>query len=466
MRAVSTAGAPENVYPNGLHLGTMVPTRRGVLTATAATVAALAGCNEGTDPSGEGTVTPADVPLTDAELLAKAASIEGPTLPSAVVVTEDHLAAAIGQAESTLTAVEARLDELEELHEEDASHHTGPFPGDADEMITRAEDQLARARDAEPSVEALDHARRAVWRIAPLYGYVRAKVGEVGPERLRADVAAERERLSTVRERYRYRVREPLEEYLPTLYAAEGALVGGRGVERAAELAAEADADADRYPTLAADVQIRIERNRRRCDDAARFLETATDPGAPSIADAIEAEYAAARSELGRISREYPESGSRPDDSTLRGTIRSFRHRTADRCREIRFRSGQEFEDGWLVHPLVGAIRARIAFDATDEAVAKTLDRLEAGEFPAEEVLAEKERAVANLETAAEGDALQRHLAVDVPRLEMADRRAGEELEDGDLETITHVHVTYAAVAASAELAVERGTRLSSSLQG
>lgn len=451
----------------------MARTRRGVLSGAAVLATALAGCNDQSDGSSDGTVTPVDVPMTDEELLAAAASIDRPSIPSAVVVTDEHLSTAIEHGESMVTTVEAGLGTLEER---DASDHPGPFRGDAGALAAEASEQLTVARDRGASEAGLESAQRAVRTIAPLYGYVRAAVDDVDPSDLRRELESVRDSRSSLREEFRYGLGEPLPAYLPTLYAAEVALAHEIDTAGPTSQLSETDPSDDRYPRLAAEVQMRIELHRRERDDAAQFLETATDPGSPSIEPAIEAAFRDAQSELDRIKDEYHlDDRERPDRSTLRGEIRDQRYRAGARSWEVRFRAADEFEYGWRVKPLLDAVEGVLAFEAVDEAVAVTLDRLDRGGFPTERVVSEKRRAVANLEAVAEANALQRHLADGSESSHHLDGSstswvlAGDrivERGETDVESIAIAHVNYVQAASRADLAIARGSRLSSSLQG
>lgn len=450
----------------------MARTRRGLLSAAAAVATALAGCNEQSADPDRGTVTPVDVPMTDEERLAEAASIERPSIPSAVLVTEAHLAAAIEHGASMVAAVEAGLDALPE--EDDGRR--GPFRGDASERIGRARDQLENARDRGATEAGLENAENAVMTIAPVYGYVRAAAGDVGPAELRAEIESVRDRRTALRDDFEYRVREPLEAHLPTLYAAEAALSNEMAVADLTDRLSGVDPDGDRFPLLAAELHMKVELHRREREDAARFLATASDPGVASIEPALEAAFEAAGAELDRIEAAYHlDDDERPDRSTLAGTIRDVRYRAGGHSWEVRFRTTEEFEAGYRVRPLLDAVESVVSFRAVDEAVAVTLDRLDGDEFPAVRVVDEKRRAVSGLESVAGASALQRHLAdgnesihhldgSSTSRVDAGDRIA--ERGDTSAEAVSLAHLNYVQAATWAELAIERGRRLSSSLQG
>lgn len=450
----------------------MARTRRGLLSTAAAVATVLAGCNEQSAGPDEGTVTPVDVPMTDEELLAQAAAIERPTIPSAVVVTDEHLSAAIEHGASLARAVEARLAALPEQDDE----RRGPFRGEASERVGRTRDLLADARDRGATEAGLESAADAVMTIAPVYGYVRAAAGDVEPAELRGELEAVHDRRSALRDDFEYRVREPLGASLPTIYAAEAAISHEIAVEDLTERLADTDPDGDRFPLLAAELHMKLELHRREREDAASFLGTASDPGTGSIQPALEVAFEAAQSELDRIEAEYHlDDAERPDRSTLEGKIRDARFRAGGHSWEVRFRATDQFEDGFRVRPLLDAVEGVVAFQAVDEAVAATLDRLDGDAFPVEQVVAEKRRAVSSLETVAGASALQRHLAdgsesahhldgSSTARVDAADRVA--ERGDTSVEAIALAHLNYARAASWAELAVERGRRLTSSLQG
>lgn len=449
----------------------MVRTRRGLLSTAAAVATALVGCNEQSADPDEGTVTPVDVPMTDEERLAKAASIERPSIPSAVIVTEGHLAAAIEHGASMVAAVEAGL---EALPEED--DRRGPFRGDASEHVERTRDLLADARDAGASEAGLESAEDAVMTVAPVYGYVRAAAGDVGPAELRAEIESVRDRRTELREDFEYHVREPLGAHLPTVYAAEAALSHEIAVADLTDRLSDADPDGDRFPLLAAELHMKVELHRREREDAAQLLATASDPGVASIEPALVAAFEAAGAELDRIEGEYHlDDDERPDRSTLAGTIRDVRYRAGGRSWEVRFRTTEAFEAGSRVRPLLDAVEGVVSFGAVDEAVAVTLDRLDGDAFPTERIVDEKRRAVSSLEAVAGATALQRHLAdgsesihhldgSSTSRVDAADRIA--ERGDTSAEAIALAHLNYVQAATWAELAVEQGSRLSSSLQG
>lgn len=312
--------------------------------------------------------------------------------------------------------------------------------------------------------------------IAPAYGYVRAATGDVEPAALRVELESVRDRRSKLRDDVEYGVREPLADYLPSLYAAEVALSHEIAVEDLTDRLSDADPDGDRFPLLAAELQLKIELHSREREDAAQFLATATEPGARSIEPALESAFEGAQSELDRIEAEYHlDDSERPTGSTLPERIRDVRYRAGGHSWEVRFRATDAFEAGFRVRPLLDAVEGVVAFEAVDEAVAVTLGRLEGDEFPTERVVSEKRRAVSSLEDVAGASALQRHLAdgsesvrhldgSSTSRVDAADRivRRG----DTSVEAIALAHLNYAQAASWAEVAVERGSRLSSSLQG
>lgn len=446
--------------------------RRRLLTGTAGIASLLAGCGGRSDSRDTATVTPVGIPRTDEELLADAASIDSPSVPPAAIVTDGHLAAGLEQAAAALSAVE---DGREALDRTDAVDHPEPYRGDVDAVLERTENRIASARRSVPAERPLESARSAVRTIAPLYGYVRATVDGVEPADLRAEIETERRRREQLRDEFRYGVAAPIGEHLPTLYAAEDALADSPGFERELELLEESDADDERYPSVAAEVQQRLEWIRRKRDDSEWFLEAATDAGAPSIGAAVAEQFEEARGELARIASEYDVADrTRSDRSSPEETIREARVDAAVRSRTVRFSAVEKFEAGWRVTPLLDAVEGIVTFDAADAAVDATLERLEDDRFPAEHVVAEKRRAVESLEPVAEGGALGRHLALGstsaihgptgAPSKLLAGDRFAER-EETDVMAVSRAHYLYAEAAAWADLARRRASRLSSSLQ-
>ena len=463
----------------------MPSTRRRFLAGVTALSAALAGCNEGSTRAVEETATPVAVPRTDREVLSELAAIETPDVRTAVLVSEPHLAAAVDHVERLRDAVAERRHVPEDADDERISTHRRP-----EEVLERAEDRLAEARETGPSEDALSTLRRAVRELARVDGLVRVVAGDVDVDSLRASIEAEREATAAVRDRVDYRVARPVADHLPTAAAAERTLESLEDVARAENLLEEAvndarrhgdgretddeggNAEADRdeeptepHPDLLASVHERLELHRRRREDAERYLETATDPDAPSLRSAITAELDALESDLAAIADRAPEeSDGYGGDGSNADDIRSIRPSVAQRSAGFYDELSAHREDGRRLHALFRAARRVIEFRAIDVAVERTVPVVRQREFPADRLPEQKRRTVDALGRLADGSPLQRQFgetAADVVR--SADRFS--EQDNVDERGLAQCHLLLVAGAEWAERALERGEALSESLQ-
>lgn len=456
----------------------MPSTRRRFLTGVTALSAALAGCNEGATRAVEETATPVPVPRTDREVLAELADVKAPDVPSPVVVTDAHFAAAVEHVERLRASIEARRDALDEVDDERLRPHRPP-----EDALQRAADHLADARESGPSTDALSAVERVVGDLARLDGLLRVAADDVDVESLRA--ALEEERTATARARagVDYRIARPVADGLPTAVVGERTLNDLDALDDAERMLDDAerggsddsgtevelvseDGEARRpHPELLATVYQRIERQRRRRDDAERYLETATDPDAPSLGGPIADELDAVDSELAALADRFGGDDDPPRrDESVAGRLRSIRTSVGSRSAELHASLDERRQDGQRLYALSDAVTRLLEFDAIDVAVSETLPLAQEREFPTERLPGEKRRAVDALDRIAGGSPLQRHLgarAHDI--LRSADRYAAR--EDVAQRDLVMCHFTLVAAAEWAERAIERGEGLSESLR-
>lgn len=457
----------------------MPSTRRRFLAGVTALSATLSGCNEGSDRTVEETVTPVDVPRTDEEVLQGLLEIESPDVESSVLVTGPHLDAAVGHVERLRDSVEDRRHAYEEADVE--QDHVDRTPEAA---LEHAADRIEEARDAGPSEDALRTLRQVVGELARVDGRLRFLTGELDVDVLRTSIEAERERTAAVVRSVDYRIARPVEDHLPTAATAELTLEEQGRLEEAERMLEDAAGrrdrrrtdeettedrepadDADGYPPeLLSYVYRQVESHRRHRDDAERYLETATDPDAPSLGAAIDDEFDAIASELARVADGAAGEGRPTAGGSTAAELQSIRRNVADRTAGFRSRLVRYRENGRRLNGLLEGYRRLLEYHAISAAVEQTLPLLDEREFPTERLPEEKRRGVEALERVADGSALQRHFGRRVTGLlESADRYAERDAV-GEPE-LAQGHLLLVGGAEWAERALQRGEALSKSLQ-
>lgn len=436
----------------------MPSTRRSVLLGTASALAALAGCNESTSDGPQSTVTPVDVPRTKAEAMQEAAAIEWPEIPPAVPVTDARLDPAMAHAEALLSDLRAVAEDNPDM---DLSGLRRRIPNDPNDIVQRAASELQSAREADRARAALERAESTIREVSLPLGYMEAKIGILNRTAIKTMVDDERKALDALTDRFSYRIADPIGDHLPPLYEAERQLTDLRHLDHAREqLTAAADGEIDAYTAFALARQ-NVEINRRRREAIDILHESATDLDAPSFRAAIPLVLADLREEVEAIADAYADRDP-PNDATTKGRIRNIRIHIGRRSR--RWLSELDENDGEpSARLLVDVVTWLTEFGALDAAIARTLDRFENGEIPAESVIEAKRDAVGGMETAAAGTPLQRHLAQRSETiLETADRIAASE---DDQRAVARTHLFYSGAAEWTRLSVDRGADLAATLQ-
>lgn len=439
----------------------MPSTRRRFLLGAAA-LSGVAGCNERSPRASQETVTPVEVPRTDREIVREAMAIDAPSIPSAIRVSDAHWAAAVDHVETLRDSVEELLESVDGSSGERGRNRP------QDEVLERADDRLESARETGRSEEALDLVRRVVRDLARADGYLRAERGTLDADALRSEVEAEREATDGLLDGVEYRIARPVDEVLPTAFAAERALEAADGLQHVDDFLddeRDSDGDAQRRADQLASVYRSLEVHRRRRDDAERYLETATDPDARSLRPAIDAELDDLEGELAAIAERFPdeERGYR-EDETVADYFEEIRSNVGRRTGRFRSQLPEYREDGRRLHGLFRAHRLVVEYESVTAAVDRTEPLLDGPEFPTSRLVTEKRRAVESVERVADGTPLQRHLARRAARM-MASADRFSRTDDPDTRGLAQIHLMYAGAAEWAELALERGGALSESLQ-
>ncbi|WP_178916922.1 hypothetical protein [Natronomonas gomsonensis] len=439
-------------------------TRRRFLAGTAGALAVLAGCNEQSSPSRQGTVTPVDVPQTDEELLQEAANIDVPSVPKAVIVSESHHQAAIDHIESVRSAVESVLADSDIEPE----NYDGVRYGTPKSILDSTEKRLEDVRDLGRTEQALRVASNTLRELSRLLGVLQAETGAADAESLRSELEAERDAIDALPGQFDYCVATPVERYLPTLYAAESKL--DNLTERPFPTRAETEEADDEavQPSRIGELRLHLEYLRRQRDDVEQFHATATDESAPSIRDRIddaltglEPDIRSIVEEHGTEAPEQPGGSGRPGETRFR----SVRQSVSRQGRRWATDLDDYREDGLRVLALVDATEWLVLFEAVDTAVDRTLARLEADDFPAETIPTEKRRAAEAVTTVAEGTALQRQLAGRAHGLlRNGDRHA--EREVAITEETAFAHLLYVSAAECARQGVARSGATLDTLEG
>ena len=439
----------------------MPSTRRRFLLGAAA-LAGVAGCNERSARAGRETVTPVDVPRTDQEIVREATAIDAPSIPSAIRVSDAHLAAAVDHVETLRASVEELLEST------DGPSGEGSRNRPQEDVLERADERLESARETGPSEEAIHLVQRVVRDLARADGYLRAEQGTLDADSLRSDVEAEREATDALLDGFEYRIARPVDEVLPTAFAAERALEMADSLEHVDDFLddeRDSDGDAQRRVDQLASIYRSLEVHRRRRDDAERYLETATDPDARSLRPAIDAELDDLADELAAIAERFPdEERSAREEETVADYFEDIRSNVGRRTGRFRSELSAHRENGRRLNGLFSALRLLVEYESVTAAIDRTEPLLDGPEFPTSRLVTEKRRAVESVERVADGTPLQRYLARRATRmLESADRYS----RDDGLNTrgLARMHLMYAGAAEWAELALERGDALSESLQ-
>lgn len=435
----------------------MPSTRRRLLLGAAGTLAALAGCNEtsGDDPP---TVTPVDVPKTKAEALQEAANIEAPKIPPAVRVTDAHLEAAIEDAEILVADLEAVAARADDVDLRGLQRRIADEPRD---VVERAETELQSARETGPSEKALSTVRNVVREVGLALGYIETKLGELDRERIETELQEEEAATEAFRDRFSYQIARPLGASLPTFRAAETTRPDPSDIGQAREPLVNLDDGRVDEATAFGLARRELETHRRKRQDAARYLEVATDENAPSMRQSIEGAITDLRSEVEEIAETYGDQDP-PDDASLEGEIQNIRVHVGRRSR--RWLSRIEEHDGTQsLDLLLDVAEWLVEFSSLDAAVGRTTDVIDGGEVASEAVVAAKRDAVVGLEAAVDGNPLQRSLAERSGLLlQTADRNATAR---DDARTVARTHLLYSAVDEWCERSLERADAVTASLQ-
>jgi hypothetical protein len=433
------------------------------LTGTAGAFAVLAGCNEQSSPSRQGTVTPVDVPQTDEELLQEAASIDVPSVPKAAIVSESHHQAAIDHVKSVRSAVESVLAE----NDIDPENYDGVRYGTPKSILENTEKRLEDVRELGQTEQALNVASNTLRELGRLLGVLRAETGATDRESLRAELEAEREAMDALHGQFDYRVATPVNRYLPTLYTAESKLENlTEGPSPTRATTEEAD-DEPVPPSRIGELRLHLEYLRRQRDDIERFHATATDESAPSVRDRIDDALTELEAAVRPIAEEYgtEPSGQREDlGSTVEGRIRGVRRSVGARSRRWNEGFEEYRRDGRRVVGLLEVTEWLVLFEAVDAAADRTLARLDPDNFPTESVVTEKRRAVEALEAVADGTALQRQFAEHAHGLlRSGDSRAERGI--GDTEEVAFIHLLYVSAKECANRAATRSETIDEALR-
>jgi hypothetical protein len=462
----------------------MPSTRRGFLAGVTALAGGLAGCNDRTGRAVDRTVTPVEVPRTEREVLRKVTAIEAPSIPPAPVVSEAHLESAIDQLDRLKRSL-ADVVESREKPVGDAPRF-GP-EGTPEATVEQVDERIRQARETEPSAEALDALGTTLHDVAMWIGYLRADSGDLSLADVEDALEVERAAVRAVRDDLEYRVAVPVADNLPAMHAAEQRFqrlgdddrmevqpAEGDAVERNATAASEPEPtptpEPEPTPTPEPDAEhvahryYRLERVRRQRDDVERYLETATDDGAPSVRAPLQRELTDVRKALEPIAAEYRTDEGQSRGESLVESIKGLRRSFGGGPHRYLSRTPAEPPDGELVRVLFDGVEQLVSFRATDAGVERTLERLEGRRFPTETLIGEKQRAAERLEHAAEQSALHRAFA---GRAEQVLRSADEfeHREDANVEQVARMHALYVASGEWADRAVDRADAISSAIQ-
>lgn len=466
----------------------MPSTRRRFLAGCAlAAGPTVAGCSDDTDPAPEleETLTPVEVPRSDREILAEAADLDAPSIPSAIVVTDDHLEAAATEVESAIAEVE----DLNAEADRDQVDVDVPDAADVEWRVHAAGEVVEDVRSDGPSRDGLSSLRQVLEDMGELRGILRTVTGRTDLGAIQEAIDRQRGDERDLRHGIDYRIAEPVGEHLPTRRAAWETLATLDGLQDAAELLDGADQDAEQHPRRIGDIERVRVRHERRLDDAERWLETSSDPGAPPIADGIAAELVALHEEAERIGAEH--AGEDDAGDSLADRIDAVRVRIGRRGVRIaeeldglvdeldgRADDGDAFEStgdgdgedaGALarvrgVETLLNGLEWLVEYEAVDVAAERTIDQVGDREFPTPEVLEAKRRAVERIEHVAGASPIERHLAR--RSTVVVDHGDGHPRRDvADLEAVAYAHFVYTAAAEWADRGAASGGRLSDRLQ-
>ena len=430
-------------------------TRRRLLCVAGAALAA--GCSESEEPTRDGTVTPVEVPRSPEGALSEAVDVPVPTVPTGVLLGDDHRRQVIEHLEELRDRSEADLADADGIDPNDIPRELGG-PGRIESAGERIE-SLAESSDPE-RFRRVDRKFRSLGRVA---GYARARSGGLDVDRLREALESEQSATDALVDGVEYRIAPPVARHLPTVEAAEQALGHAENrlsaAERAVEAAAEAE-DSDRS-THVGTAWGRIEQARIARTNAAGFLGTATDPAAPSRRAAVDDAYRTVR-EATEIPGPPPEVESADRQRTER--MRTVLSSVLSRASEVHERPVDEAGGSERVGELLTAVRVRNEAHAFVGAAESTLERLDGDSFPPGAVVEEKRRAVNSVSRLAETAPLKRELgglAEDI--IEYGDRlAAGSE----ETNALTGAHFVYVGARRFVERSLASGERLSAALDG
>lgn len=431
----------------------MSSSRRRFLVAVGA--ALLAGCNESSQSSRDGTVTPVDVPQSDDDALETAAQVAVPAVPPGVVVGDDHREAVIEHAEGLVDRAARELEAAGGVDLADIEvirNREDPF-----EAARQVVEELREGPDPRP-FRRLD---REFADVGAIVGYVRAETGELDTGAVRAAFRTERDGYADLTAGLEYRVATPVIQFLPTVAAAEGALehAGNR-----LDTVEEAVGGLGDEPGTASSSELavawrRVEQVRLAKANAAGFLGTATDPSATARETELEDELERQRRAIRSLELPAgPDGSAGPVPERMRTILSTVRSRRSD----VLDGAGRDVPSGpTLVEALLRVVRVRGEVEAFGTAASLTFDRMDGGGIAEGQLVEEKRHAVERLETLAGAAPLQRRvgsLAEDMVTF-------GDRLQPGQgTDPVATAHFVYVGAQEFADRALTRGEALADSL--
>ena len=182
-------------------------------------------------------MTPVEVPRSPEGALSEAADVPVPTVPTTIILSDDHRRRVVEHLEELRDRSEADLADADGVDPDDIPRELGG-PGRIESADERIE-SLAAASDPE-RFRRVDRKFRSLGRVA---GYARAESGGLDVDRLREALESERSAVDALVDGVEYRIAPPVARHLPTVEAAEQALGHAENrlsaAERAVETAAE-----------------------------------------------------------------------------------------------------------------------------------------------------------------------------------------------------------------------------------
>lgn len=427
--------------------------RRFLAVAGAAGAAVIAGCNEGSQPERDATVTPVDVPRSAADVLDAVEGVPVPSIPSATIVSDAHRRSVVRHVSERLRTTEAAL-AVSDVTTEDVGVHLND-----DAPIRSARAELDRYTES-PSRRQYRRLEREFENVATILGYVRAATGDLGPAGVRDEFATAETEFADLSGETEYRLASPVRRFLPTLEAVESALDRGgdqRNTARRAVSEVETDDEAVGPSEIAAAWRS-VELLRLETTNAAGYAATALDPSSPPRADAIVEVVGDHLDVLASLDVPRRADGQRLP-ARVRTVLSTVRARRSD---VLSAADPTNPETARRVELLLDAVRIRGQLDAFSVAAESTFSRLDGEEFPVERIPEAKDSAVDRLETLAAADPLQRHLG----RLAEDMVTYADRLEPGQgTNPVASAHFMYEAAREFADLSLSRGDRVAAALE-